>query len=181
LLIRPGGPPTECCLAARHPCNPRNPQIKVLLRRDEKRTVVDRCRHSGYTAEDPFAVILRAWYGLRRPARTCVPSAPWLTARRAARREVCVPQEGAIGQVGCASSTPRATTHPTERRVSNSKWGCLAAAEGAPRVGQPGWACGHARQPCTSPWRELGMVVCVSPSHVCRLRAPCLLKYGASV
>jgi len=33
-----------------------------------------------------------------------------------------------------------------------SKWSCcLAAAGGSPRVGQPGWAWGHARQPCTSP------------------------------
>ena len=34
---------------------------------------------------------------------------------------------------------------------SVSNWSCLAAAGGAPRVGQPGWACGHARQPCTPP------------------------------
>ena len=27
--------------------------------------------------------------------------------------------------------------------VDSSKWSCLAAAGGAPRVGQPGWACGH--------------------------------------
>jgi len=39
--------------------------------------------------------------------------------------------------------------------VSKCKWSCLAAAGGAPRVGQPGWACGHARQPCALPWREL--------------------------
>jgi len=36
-------------------------------------------------------------------------------------------------------------------RLAVSKWSCLAA-----RVGQPGWACGHARQPCNSPWREPG-------------------------
>ena len=28
-----------------------------------------------------------------------------------------------------------------------------------PRVGQPGWACGHTRQPCTPPWRQLTLLV----------------------
>ena len=32
-----------------------------------------------------------------------------------------------------------------------------------------------------SPWREPGVVVCVSPSHMCRLRAPRMLERGASV
>jgi len=36
---------------------------------------------------------------------------------------------------------------PTQLRTPTT----LAAAGGAPRVGQPGWACGHARQPCTPP------------------------------
>ena len=49
-------------------------------------------------------------------------------------------------------------------------------------VGQPGWACGHTpASPVLSPWMELGVVVCVSPSHVCRLRAPRMLKALASV
>ena len=31
------------------------------------------------------------------------------------------------------------------------EWSCLVATGGVPRMGQPGWACGHARQPCTPP------------------------------
>ena len=63
--------------------------------------------------------------------------------------------------------------HPTRRRRCRgececkqntvvSKWSRLAAAGGAPRVGQPGWACGHARLPCTPPWREPGVKNTVS-------------------
>ena len=35
------------------------------------------------------------------------------------------------------------------RHAHSSKRSCLVAAGGAPRVGQPGWACWHARQPST--------------------------------
>ena len=39
-----------------------------------------------------------------------------------------------------------------------SKWSCLAAADGAPRVGQPGWAVWTRPPALYSPWREPGVV-----------------------
>ena len=39
-----------------------------------------------------------------------------------------------------------------------SKWSCLAAAGGAPRVGQPGWACGHTLASPVLPLKGAGRV-----------------------
>jgi hypothetical protein len=44
--------------------------------------------------------------------------------------------------------------------------------------GDPAGRVNTCRPALYSSWREPGVVVCVSPSHVCRLRAPCMLKRG---
>ena len=71
----------------------------------------------------------------------------------------------------CGSGLTHAHRRPSRGMTKRySKWSSLAAAGGAPRVGQPGWACEPALY---SPWRDSGVALWRMPREG-QLSRPCL-------
>ena len=68
------------------------------------------------------------------------------------------------------SPTPSCVSCPPGGGGVVSMLSCLAgAAGGAPRVGQLGWGCGHARQPCTPPGGSRAWWWCASQRRTVRM------------
>ena len=115
-----------------------------------------------------------------RTARDC-PIPPCAAAAAAENvSQVILKDIHAIAQGGSCVAFPRihcsGASQPQHTGLcahSVSKWSCLAAAGGAQRVGQPGWACGHVRQPCTAPGGSRAWCASARVTRVGSVRPSC--------